>query len=564
MESQRGLLFIALLVVSFLLFQQWQVDNAPQPPVETQTASQSPEQQSGDDDFIPQANEQAPTAQNVSGKGGIITIASDVLELKINTRGGDIEGAKLLQYETEQGSGEAMPILTNSGFTYVAQSGLVGAQGDSKGNKRATYVAEKTEYKMSGESLVVDLTHSNNGIDYIKRFTLKQGKYDVDVEYIVKNNNAIDASVTLFGQLKQDSYIEDDGSMFMPTYRGTAYNTSETRYEKLPFDDIEESNLNTKTKAGWVAMLQHYFVSAWVPNKTTTNEIYSSYNASKGQAIIGFKQPSVTIAPGSTETVSAVFYVGPKDQKALEDIAEDLNLTVDYGPLWFISEALFALLIFIQSGWINFLGLIEIDLGFGVGNWGIAIIITTIIVKMFLYPLTKAQYTSMAKMRKVQPKMQALKERYGDDRQKMSQAMMELYKKEKVNPAGGCLPLLIQMPIFLALYWVFMESVELRHAPFVLWITDLSSMDPYFVLPLLMGASMWLMQKLQPNMATDPMQQKMMQWMPVFFTFFFLWFPSGLVLYWLASNLITIVQMLWIFREIEKSEEQGKAKASKK
>lgn len=564
MESQRGLLFIALLVVSFLLFQQWQVDNAPQPPVETQTASQSPEQQSGDDDFIPQANEQAPTAQNVSGKGGIITVTSDVLELKINTRGGDIEGAKLLQYETEQGSGEAMPILTNSGFTYVAQSGLVGAQGDSKGNKRAIYVAEETEYKMSGESLVVDLTHSNNGIDYIKRFTLKQGKYDVDVEYIVKNNNAIDASVTLFGQLKQDSYIEDDGSMFMPTYRGTAYNTSETRYEKLPFDDIEESNLNTKTKAGWVAMLQHYFVSAWVPNKATTNEIYSSYNDSKGQAIIGFKQPSVTIAPGSTETVSAVFYVGPKDQKALEEIAEDLNLTVDYGPLWFISEALFALLIFIQSGWINFLGLIEIDLGFGVGNWGIAIIITTIIVKMFLYPLTKAQYTSMAKMRKVQPKMQALKERYGDDRQKMSQAMMELYKKEKVNPAGGCLPLLIQMPIFLALYWVFMESVELRHAPFVLWITDLSSMDPYFVLPLLMGASMWLMQKLQPNMATDPMQQKMMQWMPVFFTFFFLWFPSGLVLYWLASNLITILQMLWIFREIEKSEEQGKAKASKK
>ncbi|TKB46407.1 membrane protein insertase YidC [Thalassotalea mangrovi] len=548
MESQRGLLFIALLVVSFLLFQQWQMDNAPQQPVTTEAAAPS-EQPSEGADFIPQASEQTPTMENATKKGGIITLASDVLELKVDTQGGDIVAAKLLQFETEQGSGQAMPILTSDGYTYVAQSGLIGAQGDATNKGRAVYATENSNNQISGDELTVDLTYNNNGINYIKRFTLKRGHYDVNVEYIIENTSSDVANVQLYGQLKQDTYIEDDGSMFMPTYRGAAYSTSDSRYEKLPFDDIEDANLKTKTKAGWVGMLQHYFVSAWVPNPSTTNELYTSYLDSKGQAVIGFKQPSVSVAPGSTETLAATFYVGPKDQDSLAKIANGLDLTVDYGILWFISQPLFWLLIQIQSI---------------VVNWGLAIICITIVVKTLMYPLTKTQYTSMAKMRKIQPKMQALKERYGDDRQKMSQAMMELYKKEKVNPAGGCLPLLVQMPIFLALYWVFIESVELRHAPFALWINDLSSMDPYYVLPLLMGASMWLMQKLQPNMATDPMQQKMMQWMPVFFTFFFLWFPSGLVLYWLVSNVITIIQMLIIFRSIEKAEEQGKAKAVKK
>ncbi|TLU65365.1 membrane protein insertase YidC [Thalassotalea litorea] len=548
MESQRGLLFIALLVVSFLLFQQWQVDNAPQQPVETETATTSPTQ-SGDDDFIPQASEQAPATQTSEEKGGIVTLSSDVLELKVDTRGGDIVAAKLLEFETEQGSGQAMPILTSDGYTYVAQSGLIGAQGDATRNGRAIYAADKTEYQISGDELVVDLTYQNNDINYVKRFTLVRGKYDVAVEYIVDNNSAANASVQLYGQLKQDTYIEDDGSMFMPTYRGAAYSTSESRYEKLPFDDIEDTNLNIKTKAGWVGMLQHYFVSAWVPNPSTTNDIYTQYLGAKGQAVIGFKQPSVIVTPGNSETLTATFYVGPKDQDSLAEIANGLDLTVEYGILWFISQPLFWLLIKIQ-------GLVV--------NWGLAIICITIVVKTIMYPLTKTQYSSMAKMRKIQPKMTALKERYGDDRQKMSQAMMELYKKEKVNPAGGCLPLLVQMPIFLALYWVFIESVELRHAPFALWITDLSSQDPYYVLPLLMGASMFLMQKLQPNMATDPMQQKMMQWMPVFFTVFFLWFPSGLVLYWLVSNVITIIQMLIIFRSIEKADEKANAKSAKK
>ena len=340
----------------------------------------------------------------------------------------------------------------------------------------------------------------------------------------------------MYAQLKQTTLI-DTGSGLIPTYKGTAYSTTEDVYEKYDFSDIEEADLNVSTRGGWVAMLQHYFVSSWVPEKTADNQLYSRYSSNR-DAVIGFKAPAITIEPNSTATTSATFYVGPKDQDVLESIEENLDLTIDYGFLWMISQPLFWLLIKIQSI---------------VTNWGVAIIIITLIVKGAMYPLTKAQYTSMAKMRALQPKMTQLKERFGDDKQKMSQAMMELYRKEKVNPAGGCLPLIIQMPIFLALYWVFLESVELRHAPFMLWIQDLSAQDPFYILPVLMGVSMFIMQKMQPMTVQDPMQQKIMQYMPVMFTVFFFWFPSGLVLYWLVSNIISIVQMKIIFSGIEKA-----------
>ncbi|WP_371187438.1 membrane protein insertase YidC [Thalassotalea maritima] len=551
MESQRGLLFVGLLVVSFLLYNQWQVDNAPKQ-TPTETTQQTPQgtadtSANTDSEFVPSSSDTASEVNQEVSKGGVITVASDVLELKINTQGGDIVAANLLAFETEQGSGIPMPILTEQGFNYVAQSGLIGAQGpDANVAGRPIYSVNNDQLTMadSQNQLVVTLTHNANGIEVVKTFTLTRGKYDVAVDYLVKNQSAANASVQMYGQLKQSAFVDSESSMMMPTYRGAAYSTSETRYEKYDFDDIEDANLKETTPGGWVGMLQHYFVSAWVPGQQQTNQLYTRFLNNSGEAVIGFKGPVETIAAGNEAQLSSTFYVGPKDQEKLEKIAEGLDLTVDYGFLWFISQPLFWLLLKIQAL---------------VVNWGVAIIVITIIVKMFLYPLTKAQYTSMAKMRKIQPKMAALKERYGNDRQKMSQAMMELYRKEKVNPAGGCLPLLIQMPIFLALYWVFIESVELRHAPFALWINDLSSMDPYFILPILMGASMFLMQKLQPAMTTDPMQQKMMQWMPVFFTFFFLWFPAGLVLYWLVSNVITIIQMLIIFKSIEKAEAAGKA-----
>ncbi len=298
---------------------------------------------------------------------------------------------------------------------------------------------------------------------------------------------------------------------------------------------MKEANLSVNTKAGWAAILQHYFVSAWIPNQDAENQLYT--NTANGMGFIGYRGPVTVIPNGATETIKSSLWTGPKLQDQMAGVANHLDLTIDYGWAWFIAKPLFWLLTFIQGI---------------VSNWGLAIIGVTLVVKAILYPLTKAQYTSMAKMRMLQPKLQEMRERFGDDRQRMSQEMMELYKKEKVNPLGGCLPILLQMPIFIALYWTFMEAVELRHAPFFGWIQDLSAQDPYYILPILMGGSMFLLQKMSPTPVADPVQQKVMTFMPLIFMVFFLWFPAGLVLYWLVSNLITIVQQQWIYRVLEK------------
>lgn len=541
MESLRSMLFIGLLVVTYMLYQQWQLDYAPQPVPQATNSSQATEQAtSSSDDFVPASSAaNTPAAVSTVAAQQLIEVETDVLKVKINTRGGDIVEVTLLDYETEQGSGIPFTIMQNGQMKYIAQSGLTGANGIDRTVKgRPVYQVAQQSYSMTdGQPLVVAMQYVDNaGLTVTKTYTFEPSSYSVGLEYQIQNNLSAPASVQMYGQLKQSSYV-DNSSGLIPTYRGAAYSTKEERYEKYDFEDIADANLNKTTQGGWVAMLQHYFVSAWVPAQNEANQLYTSYT-SAGDAVIGFKAPTVNIDANSTATTSAKFYIGPKDQDALEQLADGLDLTVDYGFLFMISKPLFWLLVQIQSL---------------VSNWGIAIIIITIIVKGAMYPLTKAQYTSMARMRELQPKMQQLKERFGDDRQKMGQATMELYRKEKVNPAGGCLPILIQMPIFLALYWVFLESVELRHAEFGLWLTDLSSKDPYYVLPVLMGLSMFIMQKMTPMTVTDPMQQKMMQYMPLVFTIFFFWFPSGLVLYWLVSNIISIIQMKIIFSGLEKA-----------
>ena len=560
MESQRSFLFIALMVVTYLLFNQWQMDNAPiieQPAVTQQTTP------SNNGDFVPESSAAIPSKNNQTtvASATLVSVTTDVLDLKIDTKRGDIVEAKLLAFDTEQGSGIPFTIFSQTTNKYVAQSGLIGAQGLDRIRKgvpsRSAYQASATTYQTSPDSpLTVDLKYIDpNGLVFIKRFTFEHNSYAINVEYIIENNSSTAASVQMYAQLRQTTLAESSSGM-LPTYKGAAISTTEDVYEKYSFDDIEDKNLDLSTDGGWIAMLQHYFVSSWVPNKSTTNKIYSRY-ASNKDAIIGFKAPAITIEPNTTGRASAILYVGPKDQKVLESIEENLDLTIDYGFLFMISQPLHWLLDMIQSGDVNLsiFGLFDIAFNWGgVENWGIAIIIITLIVKGGMYPLTKVQYTSMAKMRALQPKITQLKERFGDDKQKMSQGMMELYKKEKVNPAGGCLPLIIQMPIFLALYWVFLESVELRHAPFMLWVQDLSTMDPYFVLPVLMGISMFVMQKMQPMTIQDPMQQKIMQYMPVVFSIFMAWFPSGLVLYWFVSNVISIAQMKVIFAGIDKAE----------
>lgn len=537
MESQRSLLFIALMVVTYLLFSQWQLENSPA--VEQPAISQSVNnEQATDAEFVPESTDSStPITKETASSAKLISIITDTLQLKINTQGGDIVEVKLLKFDTEQGNSIPYTVMQNGNQKYVAQSGLTGANGVDRIIKgRPIYNSAQSKYELISDNLTVDLSfQDNNGLAVTKRFSFTANSYSVGVDYNINNNTNNSMSVQMYGQLKQ-STLKDTSTGMLPTYRGAAFSTNEDRYEKYDFDDIAEANLNKTTPGGWIAMLEHYFVSAWVPHGQENNQLYTTFTNNQ-EAVVGFKAPAITIDAGQQGSTSAIFYVGPKDQEVLEKIAPNLDLTIDYGFLWMISQPLFWLLLKIQSF---------------VTNWGVAIIIITLIVKGGMYPLTKAQYTSMAKMRELAPKMAQLKERFGDDRQKMSQATMEMYRKEKVNPAGGCLPLLLQMPIFLALYWVFLESVELRHAPFVFWIQDLSAMDPYFVLPVLMGISMFVMQKMQPMTIQDPMQQKIMQYMPVVFSIFMAWFPSGLVLYWFVSNMISIVQMKIIFSGIEK------------
>ena len=538
MESQRTFLLIGLMLVSFLLFQEWDNDyNKPKadPSATTQTLqANSPES----DDYIPSSSDSGLPASATLAKRSVIEITTDVFKVKIDTKGGDIVETDLLQYEETKGSETPYMLLgqLDSGKQYFSQSGLIGLNGpDASANGRPTYSTEQKSYTLTGDELRVPLQFTDsNGVSFTKTYVFKKGQYDVGLEYKVNNTTSAPLQVQLYTQIKRT--VQEKGSMVDQNYLGAAYGTDEEPYEKYSFSDMADKNLNKNTQGGYVAFIQHYFVSAWVPMQDQTNTIYSLITKSNA-AIIGAKDPAVNIQAGSEQILTATYYMGPKESDILEAIHPDLDLTVDYGWLWFISQPLFVLLKWLHSI---------------LGNWGVAIIAITIIVKSLMYPLTKAQYTSMAKMRALQPKMAALKEKFGDDRQKFGQATMEMYKKEKVNPMGGCFPILLQMPIFLALFYVFLESTELRHAEFIFWLTDLSAQDPYYVLPILFGASMFITQKLQPMTVTDPMQQKMMTFMPVIFSVFFLWFPSGLVLYWLVSNLISIVQMLIIYRGMEK------------
>ena len=534
MDSRRGLLVIALLFMSFIVYQQWQLDYHTPKPVVTEQAKTAVS------DVPSSANSNANAVVNeTQTKGNVITLENDVFRFQINTVGGDVVGSELLKYDAELDSKTPFVLLQNTPqHTYVAQSGLIGKDGIDTKSGRAVYQVEGSSFKLAeGQNeLVVPFTFQRDGVTYRKVFVLKRGQYDVAVNYEINNQSDKAIEVEPYGQLRH-SLVDSSGSVAMPTYTGGAYSSSETNYKKYSFSDMENANLSINTKAGWVAILQHYFVSAWIPNQDADNQLYTLTDKANNIGSIGYRGPVTVIQPNSTETLTSKLWTGPKLQNEMGEVANHLDLTVDYGWAWFIAKPLFWLLTFIQKL---------------VHNWGLAIICVTLVVKAILYPLTKAQYTSMAKMRMLQPKLQEMRERFGEDRQRMSQEMMKLYKDEKVNPLGGCLPLLLQMPIFIALYWTFMEAVELRHAPFFGWIQDLSAQDPYYILPILMGASMFLLQKMSPTPVADPMQQKIMNFMPLIFMVFFLWFPAGLVLYWLVSNLITIIQQQLIYRGLEK------------
>ena len=529
MEQQRNLIFILLLCAAMFLFWDWNSDKANDQKALEQAAIQ-----------------QSQEINSNTAVGKVIKLISDNLELSINLQGGDVVDAKLLKVKQEQDKNDPFHLLmTTPQFIHQAQSGLAGKDGIDN-LSRPEYVSDKTEYAIKdGENSVeAVLKYEKDNVTYVKTFSVNRDSYVVNVKYDILNNSDKDLNLCMYGQLKQsedDSYLKSNSSfgMVASAYRGTAYSSDNSRYEKATLEKIiDDTKYNVSTKSGWVAMIQHYFVSAWVNgDNDSSNVIYSGSAEKNTAAIIGIRTQNTVVKADSEKTLSAKLWVGPKNQDAMAAVANNLDLTVDYGWLWFISIPLFKILNFIHSI---------------IGNWGFSIIVLTLIVRSVMFPLTKAQYTSMAKMRLLQPKLMEIKERYKDDRQKIGAETMKLYKAEKVNPLGGCLPLLIQMPIFIALYWTLMESTELRQSSFILWITDLSVKDPYFVLPILYGISMFLLQKMSPTPITDPIQKKVFMAMPFVFTFMFCTFPAGLTLYWLVSNSFTIFQQFIIFRSLEK------------
>jgi len=549
MDFQKIILWLAIAGISVMLMNEWQTFKAERTaPVATASVSQSTAAMpttvdtSGD---IPKMV--TPGSDNIADQGvqaisnELITVETDLLRVIIDTNGGDIIEADLLKHTDNVKNRNVFKLLQNDNVrTYIAQSGLIGPNGTDTSAERPKFMAADTSYSLGNDDTIdVDLSLKDaNGAIIIKRFSFSRDSYVIKQSYIINNTSEAPWQAALFGQIKRDSSKDpsaSDSGMGMRSFLGIAATSNDERYIKLQFDDLAEEPFKTVMQGGWIAMSQHYFLSAWIPNPNSNNS-FNALVSKTGLNIARFTSPMMEIAPGQSGELSANIYVGPKDQIILEEVSPNLELTVDYGWLWWVAQPLFWVMTMINSV---------------VPNWGLTIILLTIFVKALFFNLSAKSYESMANMRRVTPKLTEIKERYADDKQKQSQMMMDLYKKEKINPMGGCLPIFIQMPVFIALYWVLMESIEIRHAPFFGWIQDLSSMDEYYILPLIMGASMFIQQKLSPQAFTDPMQQKIMQYMPVMFTFFFLWFPAGLVLYWVVNNVLSIAQQYVITKRIE-------------
>lgn len=518
------------VLLGYMLWEAWQRDYGPSPPqVQTQPAAQA------------EAKAQAESATSAEAGpslegSGRVTIQTDVIRAEIDLAGGNIQLVDLLKYPVSKDKpNEPVRLLTDEpGRLFVTQTGFLGDTRIAPKHAEPWH-AEVREYHMEKQALKVPLVWRGDGVEIVKTFTFEPGSYEVKIDYQVTNSSSTPWSARLYGQLKRNlpPKAEDDNA-FIRTYTGVACRRADDPYEKISFGDIQDLPQNWETEGGWCAMVQHYFLAAWLPAQDQINHFYTKALPEQVY-IVGSYSPEYQVAAGETKTFSARYYIGPKLQRVLGQVAPGLELTVDYGVFTFIAKPIFWLLE-------QFFKLLN--------NWGWAIICTTVIIKALFFPLSAASYKSMAKMRKIQPKMQALKERFGEDKQRFHQALMQLYREERVNPLGGCLPILIQIPVFISLYWVLVESVELRQAAFLLWLTDLTAKDPYFILPVMMGVTMWIQQKLSPPPA-DPVQAQVMKMFPLIFTVFFAFFPAGLVLYWVVNNALSIVQQWWTNRQIE-------------
>ncbi len=569
MANTRPILLITLVFLAYLIWLEWQKDYGPQPtPAQTPVAQSEPgagvpdvpafsaeNAETGQPADLPDLGDAAPASQpaaEVSQSAAtppaqLITVTTDVLRLEIDLKGGTVVKSELLDYaETVEDPEQKVVLLQPSGpEMYIAQSGLLSHQ--QAPNHASVYQSAGTEFVLQDgqDELTVPLTwRSDDGVAVTKTFTLARGAYDITVRHEVSNQSGASWLGSRYDQLQRSVLPDEKGGGFNNperySFKGIAFYDPEDKFQKVDFDDVADEPFKKTTTQGWLAMVQHYFFAAWIPpgEEQTTYSTQQLNTSGLPRYIARDVSPSRQLAAGETTTFESRLYVGPKLQDSLPGIAPGLEHTVNYGIFTVFSKPLFWLLEKIHEY---------------VGNWGWSIVLLTILIKLAFFKLTEAQFRSTARMRKLQPRIEQLKERYGDDRQRMSQAMMELYKKEKVNPLGGCLPILVQIPIFIALYWVLIESVELRQAPFILWIQNLSARDPYFILPALNAIFMIATQRLTPTVGMDPVQRKMMAAMPVVFSLLFAFFPAGLVLYWATNAGLSLAQQLYITRKIERS-----------
>lgn len=541
--------YATLVVILLFIFQAWDKDH----PKKISAPSQAPNLTVGDN-YVPQvANPtqvthsatEAPLAP--SNAAHIIHVTTDVIKADINTTGGNLIKIQLLKYPEELHSTTPFLLLNDEPATrYIAQSGLLSASGPDTTNGQATYHADQTDYVLAPDQneLHVKLNWKNaEGVMFTKTFTFTRNNYQVNMNYEIANTSKSPWEGNLYLQLmrKNTPPANKQGFINFSTYFGAAISTPQKTYDKISFKQMESQPLNQTVTGGWAAMVQHYFIGAWVPDQQATSDYFTRVT-NDGLYTVGMIGKPLHVNPGEQASTHAKFYAGPAIASHLESVAPGLQLTIDYGWLWMISVAIFWMMDKIYQV---------------IGNWGWAIVIVTLFIKLLFYPLSSKSYRSMSGLKKIQPKITALKERFGDDKQKFTQATLELYKKEKVNPMSGCLPILIQIPVFIALYWVLIESVQLRQAPFILWIHDLSTYDPYYILPVLMGISMFLQQRLNPP-PPDPVQAKMMMLMPLIFTFLFAKFPAGLMVYWFVNNMLSFLQQWYIMHHIEKTAKKSR------
>lgn len=564
MEYKRIFLLGALFAVGYSLFMAWQKDYPASPVTRSQQQVVAPQTQAntgaGSQDntgpyipTLPAATNSASTAANVSSHASdvsdVISVKTDVLSVGIDLTHGDIVSANLLKYDqSAQEPNQPFQLLNHGAQKYVANNSLFVRDAKGVQNLNFHFKADKTHFSLplGQDNLEIRLKgESDNGVMVEKVFQFKRGEYLVNVHYEIENRTPVTWTGFMNSQLLRKAPPDTSSGLFhVGSYTGASYSDpKEKLYKKLSFTDMNKDNLSMQIKSGWIAMQEHYFLSAWVPTNGTSNHFYS--RAMNNEYLIGYVSSPIVVPPDAKNTIGAQLYIGPELTTVLNQIAPGLDLTIDYGWLWFISKYLFMVMSMIHSI---------------VGNWGWSIVLTTLLIKLCFYQLSAKSYRSMAGMRKLQPKITALRERYGEDKAKLSQATMELYRKEKVNPFGGCLPIVVQIPVFIALYWVLLESVQLRQAPWIFWIHDLSEADPYYILPIIMGLTMFLQQKMAPA-SPDPTQAKMMMMLPVVFTFLFSHFPSGLVLYWIVNNTLSILQQWYITRKYggEKKKESHKA-----